>query len=402
MEQQRLNVSQRMKSLMQYDKCAAATPRILVLHSNYWLDNACFNAATDMGWEIARAPVTMAGTMPREMIADLLQALTEFKPDFILSINLSGMDENGIFAHLFADLAIPYVTWFVDDPRTIIMDRNLYATEFAIALTWEKAYQDYLRQHGFSEVHVLPLAADHTLFNQPPTQNTTLPPTFVGNSMTDFASTEWKWLEKNPTLTQNIKDAFTKGNITREKFGQGLKAMLGQNACENLDPDEKRHAEMICFIEGTRALRRNLVITLQDEGLIVRGDNAWPAITRNCGTFLNYEIELPNYYNQCQLNLNTTSIQMSTAVNQRVFDCPAAGGFLLTDNQQTLCELFDIDNEIAAYNTPEECRERFRHYREHPKERKNISTRARTRILAEHTYKNRLNKIFDIVRQRYR
>ena len=158
---------------------------------------------------------------------------------------------------------------------------------------------------------------------------------------------------------------------------------------------------MICFIEGTRELRRNIVITLQDKGLLVRGDDAWPAIAKNCGTFLNYETQLAAYYRNCQINLNTTSIQMPTAVNQRVFDCPAAGGFLLTDHQQTLNELFDIECEIAAYNSPQECRDLFRHYRDHPKERTRITTRARTRILAEHTYKNRLNTIFDIVQQRY-
>jgi spore maturation protein CgeB len=176
MQTTRLNVSPRMKALMQYDKCAGPSPRILVLHGNYWLDNACFNAAADMGWEIARAPVSMAGTMSKEMIALLFQALTEFKPDFILSINLSGMDQNGMFAHLFADLAIPYVTWFVDDPRTIIMGRNEYATDFAIALTWGKAYKHYLEQRGFAEVHVVPLAADHTLFNNQPTQDMHHPP----------------------------------------------------------------------------------------------------------------------------------------------------------------------------------------------------------------------------------
>jgi hypothetical protein len=186
--------------------------------------------------------------------------------------------------------------------------------------------------------------------------------------MTDFADSEWGWLQQNPALTDTLKRAFEKGNITREKFGLGLHAMLGEETQQQLTPDEKRHAEMICFIEGTRKLRLEIVRALQEEGLVTRGDKAWRDITPQCDTFLNYETELPAYYRHCPINLNTTSIQMPTAVNQRVFDCPAAGGFLLTDQQQTLTDLFDTDSEVATYQSPTECRDQLRHYTQNPQQ----------------------------------
>jgi len=110
MEAARLKVSGRLRALMAYPKLAAPMPRILVLESNYWLDTACLNAAQAMGWDIARGPGVTEGKMPRDMVAALLNTLTEFRPDFVLSINLSAMDERGLFAGLFADLAIPHVT----------------------------------------------------------------------------------------------------------------------------------------------------------------------------------------------------------------------------------------------------------------------------------------------------
>ena len=46
---------------------------------------------------------------------------------------------------------------------------------------------------------------------------------------------------------------------------------------------------------------------------------------------LNYYKDLPLLYNACKINFNATSLQMKEAVNQRVFDVPACGAFLLTD-----------------------------------------------------------------------
>jgi len=92
---------------------------------------------------------------------------------------------------------------------------------------------------------------------------------------------------------------------------------------------------------------------------------------------------------------------MPNTVNQRVFDCPAAGGFLLTDAQPALRELFDADTEIACYASLDEAREMLRYFRARPAERRAITARARERILNEHTYEHRLHVIADWMRERF-
>jgi spore maturation protein CgeB len=83
---------------------------------------------------------------------------------------------------------------------------------------------------------------------------------------------------------------------------------------------------------------------------------------------------------------------MAHTVNQRVLDCPAAGGFLLIDAQPALAELFDVEKEIASYESLDECVELQRLYRANPSARTEITGRARKRILGEHTYGHRLKK----------
>lgn len=399
MNRPRLNISANLRALMAYPKLAGPCPRVLILESRYWLDSACINAARALGWEVAHPPVAMEGHMPREMIAHLLRTITEFRPDFILSINLGGMDEMGIFAGLFEDLGIPYVTWFVDDPRTILMGRTCFGSPYAMALTWERAYVPSLEEAGFAEVHVLPLAVDDTLFNAEPAEVCEVPPTFVGNSMIDFAAREWVWVEERPRLAQAVHHAFDAGHVTRERFAGGMHAVL-ENAGE-FDAEELRHAELVFFIEGTRRLRFETVQALSPEGLVLRGDEAWGGCSAVSGPPVNYNLELSALYRACEVNLNSTSIQMATAVNQRVFDCPAAGGFLLTDAQASLEELFDAPNETARYHSLEEARELLRFYRAHPAARRSMVERARKRILGEHTYRNRLGRILDILKNRY-
>lgn len=401
MDSPRLNVSERMRSLLSYPKLAGPVPRIFILESDYWLDGACANAAHALGWEWGSARVEIQGVMSKELVGDLLHALVQFRPDFIFTVNLSGMDVDGMFARLFDDLRIPYVTWFVDDPRTIIMGRDCYATDHAIALTWDQAYLDYLRSVGFSETHTMPLAADATLFDAEPGDEWDVPAAFVGHSMVDFCDREWAWFVDHPELADAMHEAFDAGRVTRENFGKGLAALLGPEVCDRLDEEEARHAELVFFIEGTRRLRHELATALVPEGLGLRGDPDWRRSFPNAGDRLDYRTELPGFYRRCAVNLNTTSIQMPNTVNQRVFDCPAAGGFLLTDAQPALAGLFDLETEVASYSNLDECVELLRFYGRNPKARRAVVTKARKRILGEHTYAHRLEQIVEIIRQRF-
>jgi len=400
MQLQRLQVSPNLRGLMSYPKLRGPVPRVLILESKYWIDAACRRAAAQLGWDVASTPVVLEGAFSREMVTQYLDTLVRFKPDFVLSINLSGMDVSGMFAALFEDLAIPHVTWFVDDPRTILMDSTRYSNEYSVALTWERGYAGYLHSLGFLAVHCVPLAADDTLFQGTPGPGI-LAPAFVGTAMVDNANLAWNELSQRPELAQHCANAIHDGNVTRDSFIKGIDAILEKETLENVDAEGRRHAEMYFFIEGTRRLRHALVCALEPEGLVVYGSADWQGVAYSYKRPIDYETELPALYRDCEVNLNTTSIQMPTAVNQRVFDCPAAGGFLLTDCQATLGELFDLESDVATYDSLDECADKLRHYRANPEERLRIASNAQSRILHEHTYKHRLRHIVAIVRSLY-
>lgn len=396
----RLRISTILRERMNYPKGAGPGMRMLVLESRYWLDSACVRAAAELQWEVRRCSVVAAGMLPRDQIAELLNAVVEMRPDFVLTINHSGMDRDGLFAHLFSDLGVPLVSWFVDDPRTILMDDPRHAAATSIALTWERAFEPYLRGVGFPLVYHLPLAAD-TDFHGAPQAHTERPAAFVGNSMVAFAARERDALQDHPKLLTTLEDAFAHGRVTRRNFAQGMAAIVGEAEYAALDPEARRHAEIYCFVEGTRRLRHALVARLTPEGLIVRGDDDWRGVVPHAGPPVHYEQDLGNFYRTTAVNLNSTSIQMATAVNQRVFDAPAAGGFVLTDAQEDLFTLFEPGVDVAAYNDLDECADKLRYYVQHPEARQRIVQAAQGRIAAQHTYRHRLQTIAGWIRENF-
>ena len=126
---------------------------------------------------------------------------------------------------------------------------------------------------------------------------------------------------------------------------------------------------------------------------VIYGDAGWRELLGQ-GFILrpevNYCDELPQAYGATGINFNATSLQMKAAVNQRIFDAPAAGGFVLTDFREQLAELFEVGKEVACFREPGEIPELVRFYLKHPQVREKMAAKARQRVLAEHTYRHRV------------
>ncbi len=91
----------------------------------------------------------------------------------------------------------------------------------------------------------------------------------------------------------------------------------------------------------------------------------------------------------------------SDAVNPRVFEAAACGGFQLCDPCRGLERFFDFETELPVYRSLEELREKIRYYLAHPDERKRIAQRARERALREHTYVHRAQAMIEFLIERH-
>lgn len=89
------------------------------------------------------------------------------------------------------------------------------------------------------------------------------------------------------------------------------------------------------------------------------------------------------------------------AVNPRVFEIAACGGFQLCDPCINLDALFDFDSELPVYRDLPDLRKRLDHFLKHDEERTAFAKCARERALRDHTYQQRARRMLDILLENY-
>jgi spore maturation protein CgeB len=143
---------------------------------------------------------------------------------------------------------------------------------------------------------------------------------------------------------------------------------------------------------ATQQYRLAQVQAVAPLGLTLFGDTGWGRLVPRAQLQgpVTYGAALARVYAGTTISLNATSLQMPTAVNQRVFDVPMAGGFCLSDAQSDLAAFFELDSEAVVYHSPEELASLVRYYAHNAQRRQDITARAQTRIVRCHTYTHRL------------
>lgn len=109
-----------------------------------------------------------------------------------------------------------------------------------------------------------------------------------------------------------------------------------------------------------------------------------------------------------KINLNLHSSTTSEgvdptadAINPRVFEIAACGGFQLCDPCRGIENLFDSSTELPRYHNLQELREYIDYFLAHPQERTEFAERARKRVLNEHTYVHRAQQMLDLFMDRH-
>lgn len=325
------------------------------------------------------------------------------KPDMFISVNMLGFDGNGIFSEYCKRYGIPVAVWFVDDPRPILLSQKKFITSDMIAFCWERAYLDLLNNAGFSKVYYLPLATDPALFSPRNDQvNHSISVAFAGTSMAGtFRSSlrnKFLWKKELEPLVNTIAEALLKSPFSN------ISTLISQFTYGNSNTlsfpfkDERNSVWLQSYIIHTAGMikRKRVITSLKDHSLELFGDKeGWTELVGDGYIIhppVDYAVQLCDVYHSAAINLNITSCQMTTAVNQRLFDVPVSGSFLITDFQKDIEELFECD-EVVTYHSLEQLNELCSWYSKNETDKKNIVNKARAKILQQHTYAHRYSAI---------
>lgn len=105
--------------------------------------------------------------------------------------------------------------------------------------------------------------------------------------------------------------------------------------------------------------------------------------------------EVGEVYSRSHIVFNTS---IAGDVTMRVFEGAAAGALVLTDAVANgLAELFSVGQEIVVFDDDTDLLAKVDHFLAHPQEWEAIAAAGQRRVLAEHTYAHRVDRLLEIV-----
>jgi spore maturation protein CgeB len=372
--------------------------RVFVFRQQFFLEEECIRACRQLGLEVREWEVKEEWDAAG--YSGFLAGLLEFQPDFLFCINHIGFDKEGRLTELLRESEVPTAVWYVDNPDFIIRAFPQNVSPWVYLFLWDRHYLDDLSAMGFIHLAYLPLAADPKLFRPyrtPPTWKFgNIEKAFVGSTWSQRVRQQLARFGNDPEKLAAIEDA-ARGFIRSPayKAREGIAAVYPEFS--GLPLPEQIDLEAAALWRASQLHRLESIIPLTGLGLQVYGDPAWEDFLPDRGAYggrIGYHRELPAFYQCVAVNLNVTSLQMKDGLNQRVFEVPAAGAFLLTDFQEALLEIFDPE-EVATYHDLEEAGAKLQYYAQRPEERQALAARARERVLGRHTFAHRVRTIME-------
>lgn len=385
----------------EYPQLAEAAPKkrikkILVFQSDYYLDRELAGTLTAMGLDVAAWHFKRGESAQGGNYNELLKIIRDFRPDMALTVNHLGFDAGGVMDDLFNRLSLPVASWFVDSPLFILGDTK--PGPAATLFTWDSDYLEPLRSKGFHNVHYLPLAADDRFFHPYRLAKPERDIAFVGDTLT---AASLKYLGKLH-LSENVlerADAAAVEFLGASALMPDVRALM---ETLRLPPGSETELDLAALVtwRASRRWRLDVLSALPKNRLTLAGDDKWPGLLGQYAhslPALDYYTELPTFYRASRVNINITSAQMKSGLNQRVFDVPASGAFLLTDSRAQLAALFEPGREVVTYSSPIEAAELAGWYLDNPAARDTIVNAAYKAVKSRHLYRHRLAEMLRIM-----
>ncbi len=349
--------------------------RVLVIYAeNYALYKEVIAAFKKIGFEIINVEFDPQGSNDR-FIGKMVEVIGKFSPNFIFTINHVGFDRYGFLGGVIRTFGVPYVCWYIDSPKAISMNPEVCAKELATIFVWDGAYIEYLKKLGFENVYKLPLATSLDIFDLPYNRPKTEVISFVGSSLF-FTIEKWEKM---------MSHWITKRSLLEDEDSSWDKVA------------KKNAKEMLEIWRSSQRKRFEILSQLMDFPLYIYGDPGWRRVFKNGVRIfgpLNYYRDLKFVYQSSLINLNISNDQLIEALNQRVFDIPVCGGFVITDKKKDLFELFDI-KEKFWFSSKEDLLDLVHFAMKNEAYRKRVTECLRAQVIKRHTYTFRVKEMLE-------
>ncbi len=309
---------------------------------------------------------------------------------------------------------IRYICWVVDSP-VLELFANAIANPWNRIFVFDRVQYDEIKPYNPDYIFHYPLAADVESKQK-----------VIGSAVDDTSAEKYRcdisfvgslYTEKDPVNSLGDISEYSKGYI--EGLSEAQLKVYGYYFAQDQLSD-RVIKDIRCSASGYYQMKTgnhltdriiigqyylgNHITALERERLIgkiserfsldvyTRSDTSHiekAVIKGGCETLT----EMPVIFHESRINLNPTSKAIRSGVPLRVFDIFACEGFLLSNYQEELCELFVPGEDFAYYESIEQAPEVIAYYLDHEKERAEIAHNGYMKIREQYSYEVRLNRL---------
>ncbi|MDP8245388.1 MAG: glycosyltransferase [Candidatus Hinthialibacter antarcticus] len=327
--------------------------------------------------------------------AKLRDDLLNNQPDWILLINQSA---GQLYDYLEIEnsrrpLPSKKLIWYLDDPEFFI-DRPFEPYEYVFS--FDETYLDGVKKHNPALYGFWPLAADMDAPGQYDARFA-CDVCFVGGAIDQSARRE----QLSPVMQNYVNELVELKLQHREKTFTDLSIEhpIEPGKCIQIQPQVANYL----YWEANNRYRIRTLETLIDLDLRIYGNEDWPILLKDSPLLEKFHgpidpvNELPHAFASAKINLNIHSVQCRGSLNQRDFNAPVAGGFLLSDWAPAAARYFAPGCEAAYWSDRDDLHAQVNYYLDHTDERRQIVQQGAHCVQNKHTYHHRVANLLEML-----
>ncbi|MBQ0028496.1 MAG: glycosyltransferase [Lachnospiraceae bacterium] len=340
-----------------------------------------------------------------EFIAWFDTNIEEKKYDFVLSVNFHPM-----VAIASNKKGYKYVAWCYDCPLNITYPEETLSLPGVYCFLFDRNQYLGYKNNGIDNVYHLPLG-----FHGSKAVNMQENSAIKNRYECDIAMVGSLYESQLPlivgALDDNTKNAISElihnqeelynYNLIKECITDELiQYMNSQNASklEGTGRSFSVNAKAFEFALSCEVTRRNRLVLLSlfskryDTRLYSGESYELLADVQQCGR-VDYRTEMPYVFKYSKINLNPSLRCIETGIPLRVFDIMGYGGFVLTNYQQEIEEMYVADEEVVMYDCYADAMEKATYYLKNEDIRQRIACRGQAKTLEKYTLQAAFDKI---------
>ncbi|SFL40211.1 spore maturation protein CgeB [Lachnospiraceae bacterium KH1T2] len=309
---------------------------------------------------------------------------------------------------------IPYAAWFYDMPvQAVYTPQAKYETNYFF--TFDKYQEKEFRRIGLRNICYLPLAANITKtgklnISKADEDKYSCDISFIGSLYNEKATAYRDYYLRASDKVRNeldrlLSDGFAKWDgkehithVMNEELVMDLNIICGERPSEVIGISDSDYFELKLLSYSLAKVERIEMLKKLDQyrTVLYSGDNDIEIPGIDIRPTLAYE-EVPKVYYLSKINLSICLHSIISGVPLRTFDIMGTGGFVLSNYQQELEELFDIGKEIVVFHNFEEMQDLAGYYLKHDEERIRIGINGYKKVAGNYTYPIAVSKMLKVI-----